>query len=186
MAGYITYFPKEQIKTLEKDKDYRPIKVIFGSIHTKMPSIQSVKIGDIIYPVTIMNGNLYAIARLPVENIEIAYDYLVRELGNSCGALVPDGIDWKTYYYTPLLPHKKHQEPFNCCAKLAATSTSGSTIESRQIPNELLEELRFGPSKSKEKGLRFDKNGKPSILSVSSVVRKMSEETQKIFEALFV
>lgn len=185
MAGYITYFPKEQIKALEKAKDNGPITVIFGSIHTKMPSIKSVKVGDIIYPVTIMNGNLYTVARLPVENIEIAYDYLVRELGNQCGALVPDGTDWKTYYYTPLLPHKKHQEPFNCCSEFAATSTSGSTIELRQIPDESLEELRFGPTKSKEKGLRFDKNGKLSILSVSSTVRKMSEKTQKIFEALF-
>lgn len=101
MAGLYNLFSKEQIKTLEKDKDYRSIKVIFGSIHTKMPSIQSVKIGDIIYPVTIMNGNLYAIARLPVENIEIAYDYLVRELGNSCGALVPDGIVGKLITILP-------------------------------------------------------------------------------------
>lgn len=185
MSGFITYFPKEQIKALEKAKDNGPITVIFGSLHTKMPSIKSVKVGDIIYPITIMNGNLYVVARLPVENIEIAYDYLVRELGNRLGALVPDGIDRSLYNNTPLLPHKKHQEPFNCCSEFAATSTSGSTIELRQIPNESLEDLRFGPTKSKETGLRFDKNGKLSILSVSSVVRRMSDDTMKIFEALF-
>lgn len=186
MSGFITYFPKEQIKALENAKDNGPITVIFGSVHTKMPSIKSVKVGDIIYPVTIMDGNLYIVARLPVENIEIAYDYLVRELGNKLGALVPDGIETGLYNNTPLLPHKKHQEPFNCCSEFAATSTSGSTIELRQIPDKLLEDLRFGPTKSKEKGLRFDKNGKLSILSVSSVVRKMSEKTQDIFESLFI
>lgn len=185
MAGYITYWPREQIQALKKANDTGPIKVVFGSIHTKMPSIKSVKVGDIIYPITIMDGTLYAMARLPVEKIEVAYDYLVRELGNQCSSLVPDGIEWRLYYDTPLLPHQKHQEPFNCCSKFAATSTSGSTIELRPIANELLTDLHFGPTKSKEKGLKFDKNGKISISSISSVVRRMSESTQEIFEALF-
>lgn len=185
MAGYITYFPKEQIKALSKAQDNGPITVIFGSKHTKMPSIKSVKVGDIIYPITIINGILYVVARLPVENIEVAYDYLVRELGNHCGALVPDGVDWKLYDNTPLLSHKKHQEPFNCCSELAATSTMGSTIELRPIPEEYLTELRFGSSKSREKGLNFNKDGKISILSISSTIRKMSDDTMKIFEALF-
>lgn len=57
-------------------------------------------------------------------------------------------------------------------------STSGSTIELCQIQNELLEELRFGSGKSKEKGLRFDKN----ILSVSSNIRKMSEKLRKFLK----
>ena len=184
MAGYITYFPKEQMQTLKKANDTGPIQVVFGSIHTRMPSIASVKVEDIIYPVTVMNGNLYAVARLPVENKEAAYDYLVRELGNHCGALVPEGIDYKTYYNTPMLPHKKHQEPFNCCSEFAATSTSGSTIELRPIPQELLPELRFGSTKSKQKPLKLDKNGKLTPMSLS-VVRRMSDETWKIFEDLF-
>lgn len=184
MAGYITYFPKEQIKSLQKAKDSGPISVILGSRHTKMPSIKSVKIGDIIYPVTVMNGTLYVVARLPVEKIEPAYDYLMRELGRDFGAILPDGI--KDYSeITPKLPHKKHQEPFTCCAELAATSKSGSTIGLRPIPEEYLSELRFGPTKNKEKGLNFDKNGNPSILSVSSAVRRMSEKTQEIFDKLF-
>ena len=58
MAGYMTYWPQEQLRKLKKAGDYGPIKVIFGSIHTKMPSISKVKIGDIIYPVTLSGGHL--------------------------------------------------------------------------------------------------------------------------------
>ncbi|MBD5135804.1 MAG: hypothetical protein HDT39_07565 [Lachnospiraceae bacterium] len=72
MAGYITYWPKEQIRNLERENDKGPITVIFGSIHTKMPSIKSVKVGDIIYPVTLVNNSLYVVAKMPVEQIETA------------------------------------------------------------------------------------------------------------------
>lgn len=31
MAGYITYWPKEQVRNLERENDKGPITVIFGS-----------------------------------------------------------------------------------------------------------------------------------------------------------
>ncbi len=92
MAGYITYWPKEQIRALEKAGDHGPIKVVLGSIHTKMPSIKSVRVGDIIYPVTLSSGTLCAVARLPVEKVESAFDYLIRETGLRHAALVPEGV----------------------------------------------------------------------------------------------
>ena len=171
---------------MKKEKDTGPIEVVFGSAHTRMPSIKSAKIGDVIYPVTLINNKMSVVARLPVENIEIAYDYLVRELGNQCGALVPDGLDRFMYYHTPLNPHKHHQRPFNCCSETAATSSQGSTIKLRPIPSELIESLRFGSKKGKEIPLRLDKNGNVSVVSVSSNARRMSEETQAIFESLFI
>lgn len=186
MAGFITYWPKDQIKKLNKAKDDGPITVIFGSIHTKMPSIKSAGIGDTIYPVTIMGNTLYVAAKLPVEKIEPAYQYLIRELGNRCGALIPDGMDSDAYYNTPINLHKCHQKPFNCCSETAAVSTHGSSIILRPMPKEMIPQLRFGPIKSKQKALRLDKNGNPSIISVSSNVRRMSDETQCIFESLFL
>lgn len=188
MAGFITYWPKEQIRKLEKEKDKGPIQVIFGSVHTKMPSIKSVKAGDVIYPVTISGGTLCVAARLPVEKMEPAYEYLARELGNFCSALVPEEKDWnwREYYgKSPLKPHKCHQRPFNCCAETAAVTTHGSSIELRPIPKEKLPELRFGPSKAKQKPVLLDKNGSPKVVSISSNVRKMSEETQELFDSLF-
>lgn len=86
MAGFITYWSKEQVGKLKKEKDNGPISVIFGSAHTKMPSIKSVKEGDIIYPVTVSGGTLCVLARLPVEKIEPTYEYLIREVRSLCGA----------------------------------------------------------------------------------------------------
>lgn len=189
MAGFITYWPKEQIRELKKNKDNGPIQVVFGSIHTKMPSIKCVKEGDVIYPVTVSDGTLCVVARLPVEKIEPAYEYLVRELGNPCGALIPEDKDWnwREYYgKAPVKPHSCHQRLFNCCSETAAVSAHGSSIELRPIPKEKLPQLMFGPTKAKQKPMLLDKNGSPKVISISSNVRKMSEETQELFDSLFL
>lgn len=184
MPGYMVYWPQDHLEEIQKAKDEGPIKVVFGSIHSRMPSIASVKEGDVVFPVTMMNKHLYVMARLPVEHREAAYDYLVRELGNQCSALVPDGIDWELYYHTPLKPYLEHQRPFNCCSKWAVWGEGGSSIKPRPLPDELLNELRFGYPKNKEKGLRFDKNGNV-ITSCLCVTRRLTLETLEIFEALF-
>lgn len=216
MAGFMTYWSKEYIKGLKKAGDNGALSVIFGSHHTKMPSISSVKVGDIIYPVTLADGTLQVMGRLPVEKTERAFDYLMRETGSVHSALVPDGFAVQHKYYaggtfyrtntekyerredlpegTKILileeleekPHKFHQVPQTCCAALAASGTCGSVIKARPLPLEVIPELRFGPSKSKQKPLRLDKNGIPTIVSLSGSVRRMSEETQKIFESVFM
>lgn len=112
--------------------------MVFGSIHSRMPTIVSIKEGDIVFPVTLMDKKLYVMARLPLEHKERAYDYLVRELGNSCGALVPDGIDWKCYYDTPLKSHLEHQKLFNCCSEWAVWGEHGSSIKPRLLSPESL------------------------------------------------
>lgn len=92
MAGYMTYWPGEQLKALKKAGDNGPIRVAYGSIHSKMPSINSVNVGDILYPVTVIKGTLCVVARLPVEKKEPAFDYLIRETGQRYSALIPDGV----------------------------------------------------------------------------------------------
>lgn len=215
MAGYITYWPKEQVKNLQKARDNGPIQVILGSIHTKMPSISSVKVGDVIYPVTLEDGMLVVMARLPVEKVESAFEYLLRETGERNGALVPEGIameeksqrskDRITYatasglvtrkevlpdgiYIEPLrepIPHLCHQEPFNCCAETAASGKHGSSIGPRPVPREMIPALRFGPVKSKQKPLKINAKGELTTVSIAGFVRKMSDETQKLFDSLF-
>ena len=92
MAGYITYWPGEQVRKLmrKKNGDSGPITVVFGSIRTRMPSGKQVQVGDCIYPVTVDHGKLCVLARLPVEQVEPACQYLFREVGALCGALHPD------------------------------------------------------------------------------------------------
>lgn len=95
MAGYIVYWPQEQVRKLQKAQDTGPIRVVLGSIHTKMPSIAKVKVGDVLYPVTLKEGMLYVMARLPVERTEAAFDYLLRETGYRQAALIPEGTAYE-------------------------------------------------------------------------------------------
>lgn len=99
MSGFIIYWPQEQIRKLKKAKDSGPIQVVLGSIHTKMPSIAKVKVSDTIYPVTLENGTLYVMARLPVEKVESAFDYLLRETGDRQAALIPQDTAYECIAY---------------------------------------------------------------------------------------
>ena len=74
--------------------------------------------------------------------------------------------------------------PFNCCSKWAVSGEHGSSIAPRQLPDELLPSLRFGYPKSKEKGLLFDKKGNV-MSSCLCATRRLTPETQEVFEALF-
>lgn len=212
MAGYMVYWPGEQIRKLKKAKDTGPIRVVLGSIHSKMPSIASVKPGDVIYPVTLEKGVLYAMVRLPVERVERAYDYLLRETGDRYAALIPKDaayeerpswfISGSGYYHSreeippevtritcladqKPVPHLCHQEPFNCCSETAASGSGGSAIAPRPIPEEWIADFRFGSVKSKQKPLKRNAKGELTTLSLSGFTRKMSDDTKAYFDSLF-
>lgn len=104
MSGYIVYWPQEQVRKLKKMKDTGPIRVILGSVHTKMPSVAKVKAGDVIYPVTLEKGTLFVMARLPVEKVENAFDYLLRETGDRQAALIPKGTAYECTAYRGDVP----------------------------------------------------------------------------------
>lgn len=216
MPGYMVYWPRDRVKEIQKAGDTGPIRVVLGSVHSRMPSIASVQEGDVVFPVTLIQKQLYAMARLPVEHREAAFDYLMREVGTPCGALLVEGVavehqgrkhfyscwkDGKGIYYDHLedipagirvislseqvqKPHRKHQEPFNCCSQWAVWGDHGSSILPRPVPPELVPGLRFGHPKSKEKALLLDKNGGILAMSLQST-RRMSPETLAVFEALF-
>lgn len=188
MAAYMVYWPQDQVKKVQRAGDTGPIKVVFGSIHAKMPTIASVKEGDVVFPVTLMKKHFYVLARLPVEHREAAIDYCLRELGRPCGALKEDGKTYPEFDYSdslrPTLPHQEHQMPFNCCSKLAAWGEHGSSIEPRLLADDLLPSLRFGYPKSKEKGLLFNAKGEV-VITCLCATRRLTPETQEVFEALF-
>ena len=152
-------------------------------------------------------------ARLPVEKKEIAFHYILRETGKIHQAIQPDGYaeevnqngnsfffcgghaynsvkalpeNTKVILLSDLkeLPHKYHQKPKTCCAELVAYGENGSTIELRSLPLDVLPSLRFGKTSKQLKPLILNSKGLPTTMSLSNV-RRMSEETQKIFESLF-
>lgn len=188
MAGYMVCWPQDRWKAVKKAGDAGPIKVVYGSIHSRMPTIASIKAGDVVFPVTQMNKHLYVLARLPVTHRERAVDYCMRELGRPCGALREDDDGYPAFSYndswTPTRPHLAHQMPFNCCSQWAVWGEEGTSIEPRQLPDEVLPCLRFGYPQSKEKPLKFTPSG--GVLSSSlAATRRMSQETLEIFEGLF-
>ena len=109
--------------------------------------------------------------------------------GEAAGGLVtrkeelPDGIHIEALREP--IPHLCHQEPFNCCAKTAASGKHGSSIGPRPVPREMIPTLWFGPVKSKQKPLKIDSKGELTTVSIAGVVRKMSDETQQVFDSLF-
>ena len=182
MCGYIVYWSKDFIGELNRHNDTGPLCVIFGGRHKSMPSISKVRTGDVIFPVTLSGGQLMVMGRLPVEDIENASDYLVRETGCGISMPVPDRL-------AEFLPKpdsiscKFHQRP-QTCADLAASGTKGSLIKERAIPCEIIPLLCFG-SEGREAPLKLDKNGVPLLISLSGSVRRMSNNTFELFEKLF-
>lgn len=104
MSGYIVYWPQEQVRKLKRMKDTGPIRVVLGSVHTKMPSIAKITEGDVIYPVTLEKGTLFVMACLPVEKVENAFDYLLRETGDRQAALIPKGTAYESIAYRGAVP----------------------------------------------------------------------------------
>lgn len=92
MAYYTVYWPQDWLDELRKSNDTGPIKVVFGSIHSRMPSIASIKEGDVVFPVSLLDRHLYIMARLEVTHKERAFDYCIRELGNPYRSLIPEGV----------------------------------------------------------------------------------------------
>ena len=70
MPGYMVYWPKDRVEEIKRAGDVGPIKVVLGSIHLRMPTIVSIKEGDVVFPVTLIDKHLYIMARLPVEHRE--------------------------------------------------------------------------------------------------------------------
>ena len=53
-----------------------------------MQTIVSIKVGDMVFPVTLMKKKLYTMVRLPVTHREPAFDCFLRELGTRHAALI--------------------------------------------------------------------------------------------------
>lgn len=182
MSGYIVYWSKDFISELNRHNDTGPLCVIFGGRHKSMPSISKVRTGDVIFPVTLSGGQLKVMARLPVENIENASEYLIRETGCGISIPIPDRLA-EFIQQAERINCKFHQRP-QTCADLAASGTKGSLIKERAIPCEIISLLCFG-AKGREVPLKLDKNGAPLLISLSGSVRRMSNDTLEVFEKLF-
>lgn len=58
MPGYVVYWPKDRLQEIQQAKDIGPIKVVFGSIHSRMSTIASIQEGDLVFPITLQKKKL--------------------------------------------------------------------------------------------------------------------------------
>lgn len=91
MTGYVIFWESEYVKKLVEYGDRGPIKVVYGSKYVIMPDLSMVNIGDIIYAVSVLENKLCAMARLPVDRIENAFEYMYREFNCVDSADIPEG-----------------------------------------------------------------------------------------------
>ena len=214
MEHYIVYWPQDVVNALKNAKDEGPIKVVYGSIHSRMPSIASVRKGDIIYPVSLIKNQFYVMARLPVEHKEQAFDYCMRELGTQYSALIPDGIvmecrdaGGRIYYWTGDCESYRDRESVPKGMQIISLSeqvekphqahqepfnccskhAAWGTGGSSICPRPLPAELvpeLRFGPKGKERPLTFRRDGTVLPSSLTST-RRMTAETAEIFERLF-
>ena len=91
MIGYVIFWESEYVKKLEEYNDKGPLKVIYGSKYVVMPDLSMVNIGDIIYVVSVLEKKLCVMARLQVEKIENAFEYMYREFNSVDNTHIPEG-----------------------------------------------------------------------------------------------
>ena len=159
----MVYWPQDWVSELNKAGDTGPVKVVYGSIHSRMPTISSIQVGDVVFPVSLIKKKLYVMARMPVTHRERAIDYCMRELGRPCGALRAEDDGYPTFEYTdswqPVLPHLKHQKPFNCCSKWAVWGEDGTDIRPARCRTRCCPSCASAPRKAKKRACALTKTG---------------------------
>ncbi|NDV59771.1 hypothetical protein [Bacteroides sp. 519] len=176
MNFYTVLWPNEWVKNIMKNGDAGPLTVIYGGEHTSQPSLSKVKAGDVIYAVRVEKGQLFIMGRLTVAEIQNADEYIKNNL-----QINPDNEMWDSYTYKNKKTIK-HNVP-RTCTDDAALGVDGSTIENRLFPNELIPHLKLGPI-GKEVPAKL-KNGQILSLTFQGHVRRISEESAKMFDCLF-
>ncbi|TVT43724.1 hypothetical protein FNT36_06460 [Hymenobacter setariae] len=180
MDSYFILWPNDWCKSLAQANDYGPLQVIYGGSHTSVPSLGKIKSGDIIYPVSIKNGQLFVIGSMQVERIIDATIYLTKQAINRI-----DNDLWDTT--APRLikerPDLGHRIPRSCVDTAATGSGTGLRFDF-QVPTEAIDELRFGPKAEQEKGLSRDKAGRLSHVSLQGHFRRLSTDSAALIAEL--
>lgn len=160
MAAFSIYWKACYIDELIRADDLGPIKVVYGSYHRSMPSLDMVREGDTIYILTIVGHKLCLVSKLPVERRELAYYYLMRELGKPFGCALP--------YFAPVdrkvnpwdrkppvdRPYAYHQIPDCIDATLALSGTHGLPVRIRRLPRRRFLEIEYGWDEEKQLKMR--------------------------------
>jgi hypothetical protein len=179
---HVVMWTQDRVKWLRRVGDEGPLEVIFGGPHLSQPSIDNVRVGDVICPLAATNGRLFILGKLLVQQLLDPDEFVERQLGLKRGA----AATWNEF--RTRLPDGGrgvgHRIP-HTCADLAAWGSGSSLQWDRVVPPEVLESLRFGPKPGRETSLKGVEGG---ILKRASSfhghVRRASKETGELLRDL--
>ncbi len=180
--SFVVLWTLERCRWLQRVRDHGPLEVIFGGPHRSLPTIESVTIGDAIYPVCVIDGTIHVIARMHVSSLVPPEEYVAVHFGFT---RLP-GQMWDVLYQELKRsgPDFGHRFPTTCCDR-AATSVNGSDIRfDRPISAHQMQTLTFGPKPGREKPLKGLTSGRlRSVFSLQGHVRRLSAPSAAVFEA---
>lgn len=170
MEFYTTLWPNDWAKQILKNDKDSILSVIYGGPHSSQPSLNRVKVGDVIFPVRVESGNLYIMGRMIVEKIINADEY-IQSIGIHTNSL----WDSYTYQHQDTITHKIPRT----CADKVAIGINGTIIKDRLVPSDKLTLIKLGIKKGEELPL------KPKLsLSFQGHIRRLSEDSAMLLNQI--
>lgn len=182
--SYVTLWTLERCKWLHQVGDQGPLEVIFGGVHTSLPSLGAVAIGDVIYPVAVKEGGLCVIARMEVESLVEPDDYISAKQGFTR----PPTDMWDKLFHDLKRTRAKdvgHRFP-TTCSDIAAVGFGSDIRFDRILRCDLLNQIMLGPKPGREQAIKGVKDGRLlNNYSLQGHVRRLSASSAEHFERLF-
>ena len=176
MTCYVTYWPYYWVKTILANGDTGPLSIIYGVEHRSQPPLGKVSVGDVVFPVTLSEGQLYILARMTISSILSADEYTEEALKITRNPFVWDS------YTAAHIRDITHYIP-RTCADVAALGTDGTAIALRPVPFETISQIKLGSKVGAELPLKM-RGDKISINNFSGYFRRLSECSANLFEVI--
>jgi hypothetical protein len=170
----------ERCRWLQRVEDHGPLEVVFGGPHISLPSIDAIRVGDVIFPICVVSGALHVIARMEVAELLSPEDYVHTRLGLARQT----NRMWDDLFHElkRTNPGFGHRLPTTCCDRAAAGVRGSELRFDRPLSSEQLDALTFGPKPGREKPLKGVTDGKlRNVFAFHGHVRRLSEQSAAIF-----
>lgn len=186
--AYTTLWSNDRIQQIKKyHQEGARLEMLFGGPHSSEPMLSryGVKKGDYVYPLRVIKGVLYVIARMKVKCI-ISLEEYIEQYPHIFAQCEKSQWPMMTFEkYLTLHPEKRYLAP--TCTTEVAIGEEGTPIRlDVMVPRELLENMRFRSLK-KERELKHIKDGKlNSVVSLQGGYYRLTEQSAQEVEALLM
>jgi hypothetical protein len=175
VESYIIFWKKDKINRILANGDTGPLSVLYGGEHQSQPTFGKVGVGDTVFPFTIIDGTMYLLGRMVIDEIADADRYIaeVLKIRN------PEHM-WDTYWYKHPAD-VNHKIPTTCADKVAVGR--GSALKKRIVPQSVAAQLRVGVKPGAEALLKT-KDGKFLTTGLIGYYRRLSADSAAILDTI--